>query len=530
MKCPKCQSDVSDSADHCFNCGHVLRAQPVLIRGSVLAGRFEILAPLGKGGMGMVYKARDRKLEEVVAIKVLRPEIAADPEMERRFRKEIVLARKVRHRNVCGIHEYGDDGALRYIAMEYIEGVDLRKLVLDKGGLPVAEAFDTCIHTAEGLQAIHDAGIVHRDLKTANLMRDAQGVVRLMDFGIAKQVSAEATAGATATGLIVGTPDYMSPEQARGGRIDHRSDIYALGIVAYELFTGRVPFRGGTPLDTILKHLHEQPTLEGPGTEALPPSVVPVLRKALAKDPDERFSSASEFAVAIARARDAEGIAPLARRGPPAAITREVSPPPPTVAARAETPVDPPTMSESMMAELLSSATSVREPTPVAKPRGNAEIGPRVTPSSGQGTRTLLGIAAAAVAVAVGGGIVLLRRPSEAPSPTPVSVPSASIPAPPPASEPPAAGPSGTLVIDAAPWGEVVAVVDASGRHHEPERARYTPLALALPPGSYSVEVRHPGAVQPLASTATVRSDSVERVSVTFRHVDAREYLQKTGF
>src|SRR5262245_4677468 len=188
MKCPSCHSDVSESADHCFNCGHVLRAQPVLIRGSMVAGRFEVLAPLGKGGMGMVYKAKDHKLEEIVALKVLRPEIAADPEMERRFRKEIVLARKVRHRNVCGIHEYGDDGPLRYIAMQYIEGVDLRKLLVESGGLPLEEAFDTCIRTAEGLQAIHEAGIVHRDLKTANLMRDSQGVVRLMDFGIAKQV------------------------------------------------------------------------------------------------------------------------------------------------------------------------------------------------------------------------------------------------------------------------------------------------------------------------------------------------------
>jgi serine/threonine protein kinase len=120
----------------------------------------------------------------------------------------------VRHRNVCGIHEYGDDGPLRFITMEYISGVDLRKVLVESGGLPPAEAFDTCIHTAEGLQAIHDAGIVHRDLKTANLMRDSQGVVRLMDFGIAKEVNAQGGT-ATATGLVMGTPEYMSPEQAR---------------------------------------------------------------------------------------------------------------------------------------------------------------------------------------------------------------------------------------------------------------------------------------------------------------------------
>src|SRR5262249_31127962 len=159
--------------------------------------------------------------------------------------------------NVCGIHEYGDDGALRYIAMEFIDGVDLRKLLVERGPMPAAEAFDACIHTAEGLQAIHEAGIVHRDLKTANLMRDAHGVVRLMDFGIAKQVGGDVTpGGATATGLVMGTPEYMSPEQARGGKeIDHRSDIYALGVVAFELFTGSLPFRGETPLIILLKQL-----------------------------------------------------------------------------------------------------------------------------------------------------------------------------------------------------------------------------------------------------------------------------------
>ena len=165
---------------------------------------------------------------------------------------------------------------------------------------------------AEGLQAIHEAGIVHRDLKTANLMRDGQGVVRLMDFGIAKQVGEGATLGATATGLVVGTPEYMSPEQARGDKIDHRSDVYALGIVAFEIFTGHVPFRGETPIATIFKHLQEPPPLEGPDAPlAARPSLVPVLKKALAKDADDRYYSAAEFAQAMAEARDEAGIAPM---------------------------------------------------------------------------------------------------------------------------------------------------------------------------------------------------------------------------
>src|SRR5262249_1745502 len=312
MKCPQCQADVEDAAERCFHCGYVLRSTTTMIKGSMIAGRYEILALLGKGGMGMVYKARDHKLEETVAIKVLRPDIGADPDLERRFRLEIRLARKVRHRNVCGIHEYGEDGGLRYIAMELIEGVDLRKGLTQEGPLAPEQAFAACIHVAEGLPAIHEAGIVQRDLKTANLMRDGHGVVRLMDFGIAKQVGDGATMGATATGMVVGTPEYMSPEQARGAKLDQRSDIYALGIVTYEIFSGHVPFRGETPIATIVMQLQEAPLLEGPGAPALPAPLIPVLRQALAKAPEERFATAADFGAALAQARDEAGVAALA--------------------------------------------------------------------------------------------------------------------------------------------------------------------------------------------------------------------------
>jgi serine/threonine-protein kinase len=519
-----------------------MRAQQVLIRGSMIAGRFEILAPLGKGGMGMVYKARDHKLEEIVAVKVLRPEIAAEPDMERRFRTEIRLARKVRHRNVCGIHEYGDDGPLRYIVMEYIEGVDLRKIVLETGGLPAEEAFDTCIHTAEGLQAIHEAGIVHRDLKTANLMRDAQGVVRLMDFGIAKQVGPEAGMGATATatGLVVGTPEYMSPEQARGGRIDHRADIYALGIVAFELFTGRVPFRGQTALETIFKHLQEPPPLEGEGAETLPAAVVPVLRKALAKDPEDRFSSAAEFGAAITRARDASGVAPLVRSAPtwsPGSASRSVTAvatkPSPTLATPRPAPTLAPGTGPTMVPEETGHPTMTQRATraPGALERPPAGAGERggTPPERRVASGRLIGIAAVTLFV-MAGGIALLLRPSP---PPPEGALAPTLPAPPSLTaspSTPAPGPRGTLLIDAIPWGEVVEVVEPGGQHHEPSGARYTPLAIELPPGSYTVRVRHPGAPEPFEKAVTVRPEAVETVSVVFRRVSAQDYLQKTGF
>ena len=537
MKCPKCQSDVADSSDHCFNCGHVFKSQQTLIRGSIIAGRFEILAPLGKGGMGMVYKARDHKLEETVAIKVLRPDIASEPDMERRFRTEIRLARRVRHRNVCGIHEYGDDGPLRYIAMEYIEGVDIRKILVESGGLPVEEAFDTCIHTAEGLQAIHEAGIIHRDLKTANLMRDSQGVVRLMDFGIAKQVGAEATLGATATGLVVGTPEYMSPEQARGGKIDHRSDIYALGIVAFEVFTGRVPFRGETPIATIFKHLQDPPPLEGPGAEALPASVVPVLRRALAKEPDERFANAAEFAVAMTQARDAAGVSPLARgpstprpattavaerpagaTPPPSGVRGATPQPAPTVVPRSGPTVVAPPGSQPTVVRPATRSTRAAEP---ARVEATRVMAPPAAPASSAPVGLLIGVAAVLLLGVLGGAAFFLWPKPPAPTPTP--------PVPSPTPIPAVVGGNGTLVIDASPWGEVVDVVDGGGKHFEPSGARYTPLAIPVPPGTYTIQVKNPGSAEPFAKAATVQAAGTETVSFVFRRVNAQDYFQKTG-
>jgi serine/threonine protein kinase len=302
MRCPFCRGENHESAEVCFKCGRGLYA---LTQGHVVASRYEILATLGQGGMGTVYKAFDRALDEAVALKVLRGDLAKHQEMAKRFLSEIKLARRVRHKNVCGIHEYGEDSHLRYISMEFIDGVDLRGVLRKRGALPHSEAFDVTIQIAQGLQAIHDQGIVHRDLKTANLMLDARGDVRLMDFGIAKLWGANEDTPLTAVGHIVGTPEYMSPEQIRGDRIDSRSDIYALGIVAFELFTGQVPFRADTPTVTLFRHLQDAPPLEGPAAAKLPPALVPVLRKVLAKDAAERYGSAEELGAALRLAHKA---------------------------------------------------------------------------------------------------------------------------------------------------------------------------------------------------------------------------------
>ena len=268
--------------------------------GSVIAGRYEVLELLGRGGMGVVYKAHDRVLDETVAIKVLLAHVASEPDMERRFRSEIKLARKVRHRNVCGIHEYGEDGGLRFISMEFIDGVDLRRALAGGGAPLAAEAFEIAIQLAEGMEAIHEAGIIHRDLKTPNIMRDAKGHVRLMDFGIAKQAGDVPGVTVTGQGLIMGTPEYMSPEQARGEKVDFRSDIYALGVVIFEIFTGQVPFRAETPIATIFKHLQDPPPVDD---ASLPEPLKAVLRKALAKPPAERYATAGQLVAALRQAR-----------------------------------------------------------------------------------------------------------------------------------------------------------------------------------------------------------------------------------
>jgi eukaryotic-like serine/threonine-protein kinase len=301
MNCPSCQQPNTDEAEACFTCGMAMHA---LTHGAVLASRYVIRQPLGRGGMGHVYRAYDRTLEEDVAIKVIRSEFVKEPEMARRFRSEIRLARKVSHRNVCRIHEYGEERGLGFLSMEFVEGMELKRL-LREGALSAAYAFDVAVQAAEGLQAVHAHGIVHRDLKPTNIMVDRRGVVRLMDFGIAKE--AETEAGLTGSGQLMGTPEYMSPEQARGEKVGYASDVYALGCVVYEMFTGRPPFRADTPLNTLYMHVHDPPPLDD---VRLPTALGPVLRRALAKDPAVRHGAA-ELADALRHAAAAERVPPV---------------------------------------------------------------------------------------------------------------------------------------------------------------------------------------------------------------------------
>jgi serine/threonine protein kinase/Tfp pilus assembly protein PilF len=217
----------------------------------LIAGRYKILSTLGKGGMGEVYKVHDIKLQEDMALKLLRPEIANDTDIIQRFRNELKLARKITHRSVCRVFDFHEEEGTPFITMEYVEGEDLKSLIKSKGQFEETEAIEVAIQILEGLIVAHDLGVVHRDLKPQNIMIEPSGQAKIMDFGIARSILAS---GLTQTGQMIGTPDYLSSEQAAGQPADHRADIYALGVMLYEMTTGHLPFKGDTALSVITKH------------------------------------------------------------------------------------------------------------------------------------------------------------------------------------------------------------------------------------------------------------------------------------
>ena len=329
MKCLRCQFDNPSETKFCGNCASPLTASapsspadshvptsrpgdpassfatetmraPVheLTTGSTFAGRYQVIEELGRGGMGRVYKVHDTELNEKIALKLLRPELAADPETVERFRNELKTARQVAHKNVCRMFDIGRSEGAPYITMEYVHGEDLKRLIRKIGQMPAGRTVSIARQIAEGLVEAHAHGIVHRDLKPQNIMVDEGGNVRIMDFGIARSLERK---GITGAGIMIGTPEYMSPEQVEGKPVDARSDIYSLGIILYEMMTGRVPFEGDTPFTVGVKHKSEKPRDPLELNPAIPQDLGLLILRCLEKEKEKRFQSAGEFLGELAK-------------------------------------------------------------------------------------------------------------------------------------------------------------------------------------------------------------------------------------
>ena len=260
--------------------------------GTLFGGRYEILSVLGQGGMGAVYKARDRDLDRLIALKVIRPELATDPAILLRFKQELILSRNITHKNVVRIYDMGEAEGIRFISMEYVDGEDLRTILRSHGKFSPKEAIAVVEQVSRALDSAHSEGVIHRDLKPQNIMRDKNGRIVVMDFGLARSLG---ETGMTQTGAIVGTLEYMSPEQALGTTLDQRSDIFSVGLIFYELLTGIAPYAADTAIASLMKRTREEARSASDVDASIPKSLSAIVSRCLEREPANRYHSAVEL-------------------------------------------------------------------------------------------------------------------------------------------------------------------------------------------------------------------------------------------
>ncbi|MCC7537817.1 MAG: protein kinase [Deltaproteobacteria bacterium] len=426
--CPECKTQYPGGEQFCPTDGaRLLSASQIDIEavtrdpliGTTVGGRYRVIRVLGEGGMGVVYEAEHTVIEKRVALKVLRPDFSARPDVVERFRQEAKSASRIGHENIIDISDFGEtnDGA-SFFVMEMLAGRDLAHAIAETTVIPLARAIPILIQCCKALGAAHAKGIVHRDMKPENVFLTAREgnpeFVKIVDFGIAKMSDLDHPGSGgkklTKTGMIFGTPEYMSPEQAAGRPPDHRVDIYALGVIAFEMFAGRVPFVGDTFMAILTQHITVQPPEIRevyPATDC-PPALEAVIRRAMAKDPRDRQSSMAELAQQILAA--VEDVMPGQFRGPthiPAPAVQGGAAPTQVPALGAATAAD-----ARATAKTAAFPGATQTPTPVvpAQTMPGSDSAPAATPSSARGV-VIAGGVGVLIAAAVAGVYFGFLRP-----------------------------------------------------------------------------------------------------------------------